>query len=168
MSNLYTNALMVSYDKRSSRRSGEKVCTACKKNKSITKSYHIKDPKTGARKSRCKQCLRAYNRRYYAKNREACRARARKKHQELTVNGGRIRDWLAKTYGEIPCTDCGGEFQWCAMDFDHLPEHKKEFTIGSYGWRELTPRVLVRVKEEIAKCELVCSNCHRIRTQERR
>lgn len=50
------------------------------------------------------------------------------------------------------------------MDFDHLPQYEKLFNIGSpSNWTSL-----YRVKQEIAKCEVVCSNCHRIRTWERK
>jgi hypothetical protein len=48
------------------------------------------------------------------------------------------------------------------MDFDHLDG--KEFTISSSG-ADYSHAKLVA---EIAKCEVVCSNCHRQRTHERR
>ena len=46
------------------------------------------------------------------------------------------------------------------MHWDHLPGHEKSATLGylaKCGNRE-------RVLEEIAKCELVCANCHAVRT----
>jgi hypothetical protein len=51
------------------------------------------------------------------------------------------------------------------MDFDHRPGEKKLFAMGSAG-------VQVRVSlegllAEIAKCDVVCANCHRIRTYHR-
>ena len=61
-----------------------------------------------------------------------------------------------------PCTDCGGIFHHSVMDFDHLPQFKKEFELAK--WRKHSRR---QIKAEIAKCEVVCSNCHRVRTWRR-
>lgn len=63
-----------------------------------------------------------------------------------------------------PCTDCGISYPWYVMDFDHLPQYQKDF-----GIREAITagKTLDEVKSEIAKCELVCANCHRIRTYNR-
>lgn len=49
------------------------------------------------------------------------------------------------------------------MDFDHVRGEKK-YNIGSMVGRGLSPKL---IDEEVAKCELVCSNCHRIRTYAR-
>lgn len=58
-----------------------------------------------------------------------------------------------------PCTDCGGRFPPECMDYDHL--HNKKREIGRLKRDTGSSR---RLLEEIAKCELVCANCHRIRT----
>lgn len=59
-----------------------------------------------------------------------------------------------------PCADCGRSFPTCAMDFDHRPGTVKLFTLAtgacSYGMKKII--------EEIAKCDVVCAVCHRIRT----
>jgi hypothetical protein len=50
------------------------------------------------------------------------------------------------------------------MDFDHV-SGKKENNVGTmvaHGWNR------DRVLAEIAKCDLVCANCHRIRTKKRK
>ena len=64
-----------------------------------------------------------------------------------------------------PCLDCEGVFPVECMDFDHV-RGTKMFNIGTYASQhgKLTPQL----KDELAKCELVCANCHRIRTQARR
>jgi hypothetical protein len=58
----------------------------------------------------------------------------------------------------------GGKCQICgyckyvgALDFHHLDENKKDFDLSTRG---LT-RSWEKIKEEIDKCILVCSNCHR-------
>ena len=59
------------------------------------------------------------------------------------------------------CVDCGNT-DIRVLEFDHLPSNKKLFGISGN-------RVgIARLKEEIKKCDVVCANCHRIRTVERR
>lgn len=60
---------------------------------------------------------------------------------------------------EAPCTDCGETFPPCVMHFDHLDAKTKKFNISKKLHCSL--RVIL---DEIAKCELVCANCHAIRT----
>lgn len=57
------------------------------------------------------------------------------------------------------CADCGFNEAAVALDFDHV-RGVKEFQIGTA--RLAWPRVMA----EIAKCEVRCANCHRIRTFE--
>ena len=61
-----------------------------------------------------------------------------------------------------PCVDCGGTFPPCAMDFDHITDDK----VHNISWL-INNRSWAAVEQEIAKCELVCANCHRVRTQDR-
>jgi hypothetical protein len=58
------------------------------------------------------------------------------------------------------CVDCGGMFPACCYDFDHLRD--KVFEIASC----LCCRI-EKLKAEADKCDLVCANCHRVRTQKR-
>lgn len=58
-----------------------------------------------------------------------------------------------------PCKDCGGTFDPVCMDFDHRPGEVKTANISACKTRSVK-----RLLEEIAKCDLVCANCHRLRT----
>lgn len=60
-----------------------------------------------------------------------------------------------------PCADCGEKFPPECMDFDHV-RGEKLFNVGQ-GAGRLWSDIL----DEIAKCELVCANCHRVRTRQR-
>lgn len=62
------------------------------------------------------------------------------------------------------CADCGYRAHPQALEFDHLPGAVKSFNIGE----KVGSYSLARIMDEIAKCEVVCSNCHAIRTFERR
>ena len=56
-----------------------------------------------------------------------------------------------------PCSDCSQRFDPCCMDFHHITG-KKLFAVGS----ELH-RTEKAIREEIAKCIVLCANCHRLR-----
>lgn len=60
-----------------------------------------------------------------------------------------------------PCHDCGGTFLPCAMDFDHI---RGEKVSNISAMKQLS---FDKIELEIAKCDLVCSNCHRLRTYSR-
>src|SRR5690349_12006022 len=55
-----------------------------------------------------------------------------------------------------PCMDCGKFYPPYVMDFDHVRGEKK-FDLSRLSGKAVTLK-------EITKCELVCANCHRIRT----
>lgn len=59
--------------------------------------------------------------------------------------------------------DCGGRFAPCAMEFDHREGVIKiagvTRMISNAGWE--------RIAAEVDKCDIVCANCHRLRTFER-
>ena len=61
---------------------------------------------------------------------------------------------------EHPCVDCGEEDP-VVLEFDHLRDKKFPISKG------LTDRNWQDVLDEIAKCEVVCANCHRRRTAKR-
>ena len=55
--------------------------------------------------------------------------------------------------------DCGGIFPECVYDFDHRDTFSKSFNIGAKIYKPIE-----ELKLEADKCDLVCANCHRIRT----
>ena len=61
---------------------------------------------------------------------------------------------------ENPCADCG-ETDPVVLEFDHLRDKRFSISEGLQGrnWQS--------VLDEIAKCEVVCANCHRRRTARR-
>lgn len=97
---------------------------------------------------------------WYAKNRQ--------KHinHNAELNRTRrlaIKEMLAGIKLQSGCVDCGYREHSEALEFDHLDN--KMFSLSkaqSLGYSK------TRILEEIAKCEVVCANCHRIRTASRR
>jgi hypothetical protein len=61
-----------------------------------------------------------------------------------------------------PCADCGNSFHPAVMEFDHLRD--KKFTISKKPSKKSRRKLL----DEISKCEIVCANCHRMRTVRRK
>lgn len=87
----------------------------------------------------------------------AARARYKKKFRSKEA-----RKWLQDLKEQTPCADCGLYYPWYVMDFDHVG--KKTAEISDLRHRATKERIL----REIAQCQLVCSNCHRIRTHKRK
>jgi hypothetical protein len=61
------------------------------------------------------------------------------------------------------CIDCGYNGHPMALEFDHKPGSKKVKCVG-----QLARHPWHVVLTEIAKCDVVCANCHRVRTANRR
>ena len=75
------------------------------------------------------------------------------------------REYIIEQKTINPCVDCGQQYPYYTMQYDHLPEFEKIFNISQF--HDYTNDLEV-VKAEIAKCELVCGNCHSHRTHTRR
>src|SRR2546423_6568613 len=105
----------------------------------------------------CKSCRRDYDSRYHLATRTTRVAQKRRRHAELVA-------WHRTLKSATPCVDCGGIFHPAAMTWDHLPGANKVGDVSSLVQRHNRRAIL----EEIAKCELVCANCHAVRTFQRR
>ena len=68
--------------------------------------------------------------------------------------------WLLSLKAGRPCTDCGRVYPPQVMQWDHVPGFDKLGDVSAVCWGRPREEVLA----EIAKCELVCANCHNIRT----
>jgi hypothetical protein len=83
---------------------------------------------------------------------------------------GRPRTLLAKRLvraakSNQPCADCGVRYPHYVLDYDHRPGGQKRANVNVLVKRGAKEEVLLA---EIAKCDLVCANCHRVRTFRRR
>lgn len=58
-----------------------------------------------------------------------------------------------------PCADCGIQYPYYVMQFDHVDGKELSLAIvAKKHWSE------DHIRREIAKCEVVCANCHCERT----
>lgn len=105
--------------------------------------------------------LRAkYNKRYlkkhYSKNKTYYLDKNRKRRESLTI-------WV-NNLKKYNCTDCGEFYPHYVMDFDHRENTIKILPVSimvNNGYSKIS------ISKEIEKCDLVCANCHRERTQKR-
>lgn len=154
---------------------GMKVCVKCQAS-----------PRIGKTQAYCKICLADYMKEWRKKNPARVKALNRatytKYHerrleeasvyreghaleirQSAATSRATKRRLIDELKAQSSCADCGGRFPPVAMDFDHVRGVKK-FNIAKIGGSQMSTETLL---EEIAKCELVCANCHRVRTQRR-
>jgi hypothetical protein len=130
-------------------------CGRCKLVKPVTE-YRPK--KKGKWQGYCNICHAAWQREYYLKHREEYAARALQYKEKLKA--------ALRAAKDRPCTDCGVQYPHYVLDFDHREGEQKLFNVSelnAYRWVSIQ-----QFEAEIAKCDLVCANCHRQRTHERR
>jgi hypothetical protein len=133
----------------------EKRCGRCKKVKPVMEFHRWK--RGDGYQPWCKACRKAYEAAYSAATLARRRDRRAERKREFVV-------WYEALKADRPCADCGGSFPPAAMQWDHLPGAEKVADVANL-MRRLCKR---RILDEIAKCELVCANCHAIRTVSRR
>ena len=138
-------------------------CSNCLLEKPLSDFYIRRTGKrTGEYYNHCKECQKSRGRTYYANNHE--------RQSKLSISRNRKnrkkqRDFV-NTLKNFPCVDCGNIYPPCVMDFDHRGEVEKTGNIGSLVSQAYF--TIERLKKEIEKCDLVCANCHRIRTYNRK
>lgn len=132
-----------------------KICSKCKREKDLINFYKDKQNKDG-RINVCNICCRKKDRASY-KNRKQYYYERNK--EDYLRNKKFVNTWK-RIYGK--CIDCGFD-DWRALDFDHVNNDKLMY-VGTM----INGFSIKKIKKEIRKCECRCSNCHRIKTYERR
>lgn len=107
----------------------------------------------------CREANRVYRRRPYLQDRK------RERRRVLRIEKRRERLAYINSLKDKPCMDCGKKFPTVCMDFDHIPGKGKTFGIAVWASEPSIP--WNAITDELARCELVCSNCHRVRTKQR-
>ncbi len=112
--------------------------------------------KRNQRDSFCRPCRSTYKREHYLANKQRYVDQAAASQRRLRLE--RMR-YLLEHFAKYPCRDCG-ETDPVVLEFDHLDPNEKAFNISS----AISYRNWQTILGEIAKCEVVCANCHRRRT----
>jgi len=136
-----------------------KLCSTCRRSLPTT-DFNLRARSPDGLQSVCRECNAARARRYYAENvAKHRRAVAAQVAKTRAAHLQRIGAYLL----EHPCVDCGeGDIR--VLDFDHRADTEKAGEVmklakAAYSWG--------RVRDEIAKCDVRCRNCHAIVTYER-
>jgi uncharacterized membrane protein YgaE (UPF0421/DUF939 family) len=137
-----------------------RVCTKCHVSKTETEFY-VKDHASNRLHTQCKACYKEHRKINYAlhyeKYGDEYRERAKKYRNKIkTIYRTNMLAYLS----DKACVVCG-ESDIRVLEFDHLDQSTKSFSISQavrlgYSWNN--------VLEEIAKCRILCANCHKKRT----
>jgi hypothetical protein len=99
-----------------------------------------------------------HNRRYYERGGKAKITAKREEYRARNIT------FVRKLKEDNPCTDCKRYWPYYVMHYDHTGTDK----VANVSALVREPVSIRKILEEIAKCDLVCANCHAIRTWERR
>lgn len=84
--------------------------------------------------------------------------------EKARLSAERNYRYIEEVKKKSKCKDCGNS-DYRVLDFDHLPEFKKVNDISTLAHHGCS---ISKIEEEIKKCDVICSNCHRIRTWKRK
>ena len=133
----------------------KKFCKKCNKYKSKT-CFPKNSGRGDGRGGYCKLCQRKLGMENYLKNKERYKKVARKRDIALKLFITKLKD--------KPCTDCKKKYPPYVMDFDHINKDNK---IANVSYLKRHRVAFDKILKEVDKCELVCANCHRIRSYKR-
>lgn len=132
-----------------------KKCSKCHKVKPIVE-FSLNRGRTDGHNAFCLLCGSIYGKENYRKHKGRYVAGARRRNADLNR--------LILERKNKPCMDCGVQYPPYVMDFDHRDGKEKIEKISSMRRRHMS---FEKIKAEMDKCDLVCANCHRERTNTR-
>lgn len=128
-----------------------KVCGVCGLRKELSEF----NKKSATRlQAHCRDCSKAIFKQYYLKNRKHV-------YNKNRIYTAHLRK-IVLDAKDKPCADCGIQYPFYVMEFDHRDRAAKVIELARAHLRGSRKLIL----DEIAKCDVVCSNCHRQRTHE--
>lgn len=135
-----------------------RACSRCKVAKP-DEDFCLKDKKSGKRQSICRACYNIYKRQHYLEHKQDYVEKAVTQKAEQRARNARF---ATRVKGILGCVDCPTRDP-AVLDFDHLGN--KTLGISQAVSR---PWSIAKIKEEMRKCVVRCSNCHRKITLARR
>lgn len=137
----------------------KKFCSGCGEERDAESDFSWKNKKYGTRQSWCKFCQAKANKTHYQNNKQVYLDRATTRNARVNLdNKRRLYNYLSFH----PGIDCGLT-DIRALEFDHVRGNKildiARLLDRAVSWST--------IEAEIAKCEVRCANCHRIKTLER-
>ena len=123
-----------------------KKCSKCKLHKDVSE-FDKDTSKPDGYYSSCKNCRRLQSKTYYENNKH----RAKERRES---NWDYIYDYLSDSC----CINCG-ETDIILLDFDHRDPTEKVANVS-----QMASWSIESIDKEIAKCDVLCSHCHRYKT----
>lgn len=126
-------------------------CCRCGKEKS-EEEFRIRSSSSTGRQSACKECAKAYDKQWlkeHPKKSKKWIARANERRRETRI-------WFNEYKKTLRCCICG-ESHPGVLDFHHKDPIEKDKTVSDAVVQWGRERIL----KEVAKCDILCANCHR-------
>jgi hypothetical protein len=132
-----------------------KYCGGCDEIKDFSEDFYNCSRNADGKQNWCKQCNSEAKARHRKTNPERYRNLRRnyRKGRSLFIN---------EIKQDLKCIKCG-ESHPATLDFHHNDPTTKEKSISS-----MKDHTKAKILEEIKKCDILCSNCHRIHHYEER
>lgn len=150
-----------------------RICSGtCKQEKTLDQFYLRRDRPNG-RQSRCIECSNGerwkggrfkdeeHKQTVYAANKVSYERHKSKYQKRARKRNARFKQKALEAHGSTACERCGYDRHSSALDFHHRDRAQKLFNVSvalqapdKYSWYEIL--------HEIAKCDVICSNCHNI------
>lgn len=126
-----------------------KKCRKCQEDKE-TDAFSKNKVKADGLNDYCRECNKKYQKEHYAKHKQVYLDNLQERRKELS-------DWFQELKSGLECEICG-ENHPATLDFHHKDPSQKEFEVGAGSNSGYSRETIL---EEIAKCHVWCSNCHR-------
>lgn len=104
----------------------------------------------------CKQCFSSYEKEVWKNDPSVRKKRSIQNKSRMERN----REYIKKHLSDKSCTMCGISDPR-VLEFDHIDPIDKIANISDLRARACS---IKKLQEEIDKCQILCANCHRIRT----
>ena len=133
-----------------------KVCGKCKESKPLEEFSERLKAKDG-KHPHCRPCVSLYYKEFNNTPKRKVDVR-----RNVAKRYASIREKYIDYKKTQQCADCGND-DFRVIEFDHLGDkvmNVSDAVMNGWSWKKIVA--------EIEKCDAVCSNCHSIRTYERR
>lgn len=131
-----------------------KKCTRCKRIKALNE-FNYKSRIRRILSAHCRSCSSLYVRNHYLRNKQYYLDKARKRNLKIKEE---VQEYVREYLSSHPCVDCN-ERDILVLEFDHQRDKISSVSKMTKGYASLD-----MVKNEVAKCEVRCANCHRRKT----
>ena len=107
-------------------------------------------------KEKRREYQREYMRKWYEDNKAKHIGYVRAREKKMLT-------WLKEYKSSLGCGNCGENHPAC-LEFHHINPKEKKFSLG----RAKSHLTMKSLKTEIAKCRVLCANCHRKKHHDQR